>query len=68
MKYKGKWYQKVIRYLQVKWYLITKRYRPVPGGINFYADMKKDGIGVKGYYWRPMEYKTELISIDKIKE
>jgi hypothetical protein len=65
MKYSGKWYQRAFRYFQVKWYIKTKRYRLVENGINFYADIKKGGVGVKGLYWKPMSYATPMIDVSK---
>lgn len=67
MKYTGKWYQRWFRWFQVKYYILTKRYKAVPNGVNFYADMKLGGVGTNGYYWKPMSYMTPLISMEEIK-
>lgn len=66
MRYKGRWYQMMFRWIQVKWYIKRKRYIPVEGGVNFYADMKKGGMGVKGYYWKPMYYAVPFNVEDKL--
>jgi hypothetical protein len=66
MKYTGKWYQVWLRWIQVKYYILTKRYISVPNGVNFYADKKLGGVGTKGYYWKPMSYTTPMVDMSAV--